>query len=185
GTGAIMAVPAHDERDYDFARRFDLPIRTVVVPAEGDAPEEGGFSAHTADERLVNSAQFSGMSSPEAKRAIVDRLESRHGARPAIGFRLRDWLLSRQRYWGCPIPVVHCDKCGIVPVPEEELPVLLPEVEDYTPKGKSPLAAAEDWIRVACPQCGGEGRREADTMDTFVDSSWYFLRCCDPHDDRA
>ena len=185
GSGAIMAVPAHDERDYEFARRYDLPVKTVVVPADGEAPEDGAFSAHTEGERLVDSAQFSGMSSPEATRAIIDWLGEHGRGRAAVSYRLRDWLISRQRYWGCPIPVVHCKRCGIVPVPEDELPVLLPEIEDYAPKGKSPLAAAEDWIRVPCPQCGEEARREADTMDTFVDSSWYFLRYCDPHNDRA
>ena len=185
GSGAIMAVPAHDERDYAFARRYDLPVKTVVVPAAGDAPEEGAFSAHSDDERLVNSAQFSGLSSPEAKRAIVEWLESRHAARSAVGYRLRDWLLSRQRYWGCPIPIVHCDRCGPVPVPEDQLPVILPEVDDYMPKGRSPLAAAEDWVRVDCPRCGGPARRETDTMDTFVDSSWYFLRYCDALNDEA
>jgi leucyl-tRNA synthetase len=185
GTGAIMAVPAHDERDYDFAQRFDLPVRTVVVPASGDAPAEGVFAAHTAEERLVNSAQFSGMSSPEAKSAIVEWLESRNNARPAVGFRLRDWLISRQRYWGCPIPVIHCPECGIVPVPEDELPVLLPEVDDYLPKGRSPLATAEAWVNVDCPRCGGAAKRETDTIDTFVDSSWYFLRYCDARNDHA
>ena len=185
GAGAIMAVPAHDARDYEFATRFELPIRTVVVPSDDEPCEEGAFSAHTDDERLVNSAQFSGMSSPEAKAAIVEWLETRQAARPAIAFRLRDWLLSRQRYWGCPIPVVHCDDCGIVPVPEDQLPVLLPDVDDYLPKGRSPLAAAEDWVRVDCPRCGGEARRETDTMDTFVDSSWYFLRYCDASNDSA
>jgi leucyl-tRNA synthetase len=185
GTGAIMAVPAHDERDYQFAQRYDLPVQTVVVPENGETPEEGAFSAHTQDERLVNSAQFSGMSSPEATRSIVEWLESRHGARFAVGYRLRDWLLSRQRYWGCPIPIVHCESCGVVPVPEEELPVLLPEVDDYMPKGKSPLAAAEDWVRVDCPRCGAPARRETDTMDTFVDSSWYFMRYCDARNGHA
>jgi leucyl-tRNA synthetase len=185
GTGAIMAVPAHDERDFEFAQRFDLPVRTVVAPASGDRPEEGAFAAYTADELLVNSAQFSGMSSPEAKAAIVEWLEGRKSARSAVGFRLRDWLLSRQRYWGCPIPVVHCPDCGIVAVPEEELPVVLPDVEDYLPKGRSPLATAEDWVNVECPRCGGPARRETDTMDTFVDSSWYFLRYCDASNDHA
>src|SRR5919109_3097538 len=186
GTGAIMAVPAHDERDYAFAKRYDLPIKTVVVPADDEPPEgEGAFVAHTENERLVNSAQFSGMPAPEAKRAIVAWLEERHAARPAIGYRLRDWLLSRQRYWGCPIPIVHCERCGIVPVPDEDLPVLLPEVEDYLPKGRSPLAAAEDWVRVECPSCGGQARRETDTMDTFVDSSWYFLRYADARNEEA
>jgi leucyl-tRNA synthetase len=185
GTGALMAVPAHDERDGAFARRYDLPIKTVVMPAGGEMPEEGAFTAHTEDERLVNSAQFSGMSSPEAKQAIVEWLEGRHAARFAVGYRLRDWLLSRQRYWGCPIPIIHCDKCGAVPVPEDQLPIVLPEVDDYMPKGKSPLAAAEDWVRVDCPRCGTTARRETDTMDTFVDSSWYFMRYCDARNDQA
>jgi leucyl-tRNA synthetase len=169
GTGAIMAVPAHDERDRQFAERYDLPIVPVV--------DEDGV--------LINSAQFSGMPSDEAKGAIVEWLAERHGGRPAVSYRLRDWLISRQRYWGCPIPIVHCSECGIVPVPESDLPVLLPEVDDYMPKGRSPLAAAEDWVRTTCPKCGGEAQRETDTMDTFVDSSWYFLRYADPHNDHA
>jgi len=185
GTGSIMAVPAHDERDHAFALRYNLPIETVVVPADGDLPEEGAFAAHTENEVLANSAQFSGMPAAEAKRAIVEWLGARNTARFAVGYRLRDWLLSRQRYWGCPIPIVHCDDCGVVPLPDEQLPVLLPEIEDYLPKGRSPLAAAEDWVRVACPRCGGRARRETDTMDTFVDSSWYFMRYTDAHNDRA
>jgi leucyl-tRNA synthetase len=185
GTGAIMGVPAHDERDYAFARRFELPVRTVVVPVDGEVEEEGAFVPHSENEKLVESAQFSGMSSPEAKQAIVEWLEARERGRPAVGYRLRDWLLSRQRYWGCPIPIVYCDECGLVPVPDDDLPVLLPEVEEYLPKGRSPLAAAEDWVNVACPKCGGEGRRETDTMDTFVDSSWYYLRYCDPENGGA
>jgi leucyl-tRNA synthetase len=184
GSGALMAVPAHDERDYEFARRYDLPVKNVIVPADGSEPELP-YSVKSEEAKLVDSAQFSGVPAPEAEKKIVAWLGERGRGRPAVSYRLRDWLISRQRYWGCPIPVVHCDDCGIVPVPENELPVLLPEVEDYTPKGKSPLAAAEDWIRVPCPQCGREGRREADTMDTFVDSSWYFLRYCDPHNDQA
>jgi leucyl-tRNA synthetase len=185
GTGAIMGVPAHDQRDFEFAQRYDLPVKVVVVPADGEVEEGAAFVGHTADEVLVNSAQFSGMPSPEAKQAIVDWLEQRQRARPAIHFRLRDWLLSRQRYWGCPIPVVHCDACGIVAVPDDELPVLLPEVEEYLPKGRSPLAAAEDWVNTTCPNCGGAARRETDTMDTFVDSSWYFIRYTDAHNDQA
>src|SRR5207237_1115250 len=132
--------------------------------------------AHSENEVLLNSGEFSGLSAPDGNRKIVEWLESRGLGRPAISYRLRDWLLSRQRYWGCPIPVVHCERCGIVPVPDSELPVLLPEVEDFLPKGRSPLAAAEDWVATTCPSCGGEARRETDTMDTFVDSSWYFLR---------
>jgi leucyl-tRNA synthetase len=185
GTGAIMAVPAHDERDFAFAQRYELPVQVVVVPADGDAREGAAFVGHSENERLVESAQFSGMSSPEAKKAIVEWLERRGKGRPAVSYRLRDWLLSRQRYWGCPIPILYCDSCGMVPVPESDLPVLLPDVKEYLPKGRSPLAAAEDWVRTACPSCGGQARRETDTMDTFVDSSWYFIRYCDPHNDTA
>jgi leucyl-tRNA synthetase len=186
GTGAIMAVPAHDERDFDFARSFGLPVRTVVVPAGSEAsPEEGAFVEHTANEQLINSGEFSGLSSPDGKRAIVASLEERGLGRATIGYRLRDWLLSRQRYWGCPIPVVYCDSCGLVPVPDDELPVLLPEVDDYKPKGRSPLAAAEDWVNTTCPSCGGPALRETDTMDTFVDSSWYYLRYADASNDEA
>ena len=185
GTGAIMAVPAHDERDFDFAQRYELPVTVVVVPAEGEVEEDAAYVGHSEDERLVDSAQFSGMASAEAKTAIVEWLESRGLGRPAVGYRLRDWLLSRQRYWGCPIPILHCDGCGLVPVPDEDLPVLLPEVEEYVPKGRSPLAAAEDWVRTTCPRCGGEARRETDTMDTFVDSSWYFIRYTDPQNEEA
>jgi leucyl-tRNA synthetase len=183
GTGAIMAVPAHDERDYAFAQRFELPVKVVVVPAEGEAEESAAFAGHSEDEKLVDSAQFSGLSSPEAKEAIVEWLESRGRGRAAVGYRLRDWLLSRQRYWGCPIPILYCDQCGMVPVPDEDLPVLLPEVDEYLPKGRSPLAAAEDWVATTCPTCDGAARRETDTMDTFVDSSWYFIRYCDAQND--
>ena len=185
GTGAIMGVPAHDERDYAFAQRYELPVTIVVVPADGEVEAGTAFVGHSADEKLVDSAQFSGMSSPEAKRKIVEWLEERQAARFAIGYRLRDWLLSRQRYWGCPIPIVYCEQCGIVSVPEEDLPVLLPEVEEYLPQGRSPLATAEDWVQTTCPRCDGPARRETDTMDTFVDSSWYFIRYCDPHNDQA
>jgi len=200
GTGALMAVPAHDERDYDFARSFDLPIRHVVVPAEiydeagGDpeaaaraaekrAAEEGPFVEHSEGERLINSGRFDGMTSPEAIEAIIAWLAEEVHGKAAVNYRLRDWLVSRQRYWGAPIPIVYCDECGVVPVPEDQLPVLLPDVEEYAPKGKSPLAAAEEWVRTECPTCGGEARRETDTMDTFVDSSWYFLRYLDPRND--
>ena len=169
GTGAIMAVPAHDERDREFAETFDLPI----VPVIDD------------DGRLINSGPFDGLPVDEAKRAIVASLEEQGRGRATVSYRLRDWSFSRQRYWGCPIPIVHCDECGIVPVPDDELPVLLPDIDDYQPKGKAPLASNEEWLRVPCPRCGGEGRREADTMDTFVDSSWYFLRYVDPHNDTA
>jgi len=169
GTGALMAVPAHDERDREFAERFDLPIVSVI---DGDG-------------KLIESAQFSSLPAEEGKRAIVDSLAERGRGRQAISFRLRDWGFSRQRYWGAPIPIVYCDDHGPVALPESELPLILPEIEDYKPKGIAPLAQAEDWVRAPCPQCGKEGRREVETMDTFVDSSWYFLRFCDPHNDDA
>jgi leucyl-tRNA synthetase len=185
GTGAIMAVPAHDDRDYEFARRYELPIKPVVVPVEGPIEAEGAYLGHSEHEKLIDSAQFSGLPAPEATEAIVEWLESRGKGRPAVSYRLRDWLLSRQRYWGCPIPILYCDECGMVPVPEDDLPVLLPEVEEFLPKGRSPLAAAEEWVHTTCPRCGGEAHRETDTMDTFVDSSWYFIRYADPHNERA
>ncbi len=183
GTGAVMAVPAHDQRDYEFAERFGLEIRQVV---EGDEPAPDGeaFVAHSEGERLVNSGEFNGLSAPEGKRAIVDWLAERHLGQATVNYRLRDWLLSRQRYWGCPIPIIHCPQDGLVPVPDDQLPVELPDIQDYTPKGRAPLATAEDWVRVTCPKCGGEARRETDTMDTFVDSSWYFIRYCDPDNDQ-
>jgi leucyl-tRNA synthetase len=185
GTGAIMAVPAHDERDHAFAERYGLPIRQVVRPSEGEPEPGAAFVAHTEDEVLVNSDGFDGLPSPEAKRAIVEMLTERGRGEGTVGYRLRDWLISRQRYWGCPIPIVHCERCGEVPVPDDQLPVLLPEIEEYLPKGRSPLAAAEGWVNVDCPRCGGPARRETDTMDTFVDSSWYFLRYTDPENDEA
>ncbi len=185
GTGAIMAVPAHDERDHAFAERYGLEIRQVVRPRDGEIETGTAYVAHTDDEVLVNSGEFDGLPSPEAKRAIVAKLAERGEAEATIGYRLRDWLLSRQRYWGAPIPIVHCGRCGEVPVPDDELPVLLPEVKEWLPKGRSPLATAEDWVNVDCPRCGGAARRETDTMDTFVDSSWYFLRYCDPENDEA
>jgi leucyl-tRNA synthetase len=185
GTGALMAVPAHDERDYDFARAFDLPIRKVVEPPEGtEEPAERAYVEHSEGERLVNSGKFTGMPADEAITKITEWLEGEGKGKPAVHYRLRDWLVSRQRYWGAPIPIVYCDECGMVPVPEDQLPVLLPDVEEYAPKGKSPLAAAEDWVRTECPSCGGEARRETDTMDTFVDSSWYFLRYLDPRNEE-
>jgi leucyl-tRNA synthetase len=184
GTGAVMAVPGHDQRDFDFATRFDLPIVRVVEPAEGSETELPYESKSNTD-RLVNSAQFDGMPVPEAQKAIVEWLDDRGRGKPAISFRLRDWGFSRQRYWGCPIPVVYCDEHGPVAVPDSELPVELPDIEDYRPRGVAPLASAEDWVRAPCPTCGKEGRREVETMDTFVDSSWYFLRYCDPKNDEA
>ncbi len=177
GTGAIMAVPAHDERDYEFARAFGLEIRRVIDGGELPYSGEGTLTA--------SSPEFDGMANLDAKRRIVEWLERDRRGKAAVNFRLRDWLVSRQRYWGCPIPVVHCEHCGIVPVPVEDLPVILPDVEDYAPKGRSPLAAAEDWVATTCPACAGPARRETDTMDTFVDSSWYFMRYCDAHNEKA
>ncbi|MDQ2894732.1 MAG: leucine--tRNA ligase [Actinomycetota bacterium] len=186
GTGAVMAVPAHDQRDFDFARAYELPIRQVVAPADGaGVAADGAFVAHSDDEHLINSGDFTGLSTTEGRTAIVAALHGEGIGHASVNFRLRDWLLSRQRYWGCPIPVIYCERCGLVPVPEDQLPVELPEVEDYRPRGRSPLAAAVDWVTTTCPACGGPGRRETDTMDTFVDSSWYFLRYCDAGNDTA
>jgi leucyl-tRNA synthetase len=181
GTGAIMAVPAHDARDHEFARKFDLPIREVVGGGEDVQGE-----AYTGDGPLMNShPDFDGLPNREALERIVAWLDREGKGHASVNYRLRDWLLSRQRYWGCPIPVIHCECCGIVPVPEDQLPVLLPDVADYAPKGRSPLAAAEDWFNVSCPSCGGPALRETDTMDTFVDSSWYFMRYTDADNDEA
>jgi leucyl-tRNA synthetase len=197
GTGAIMAVPGHDERDHAFARAYDLPIRRVIEGSASAAPDAGPSAAETTEEGrvggpytgdgpLVNShPDFDGMANREALGAIVAWLDREGKGHASVNYRLRDWLVSRQRYWGCPIPIVNCGRCGIVPVPEDELPVELPDIEDYTPKGRSPLEAAEDWVKTKCPECGGEARRETDTMDTFVDSSWYFLRYCDAANEEA
>ena len=180
GTGAIMAVPGHDERDYEFARKFALPIVRVVA-GEGenaDTPVDEGAHVHDAGGRLVNSAQFDGLSVPEGKRAIVAWLGEQAQARAVTNYRLHDWCISRQRYWGPPIPIVYCDACGTVPVPEAQLPVELPFLEDFKPddSGVSPLARDAAWYHVACPSCGGAARRETDVSDTFLDSAWYFLR---------
>jgi leucyl-tRNA synthetase len=184
GTGAIMAVPAHDERDYAFARAFDLPIRRVIEPADGGAGDDE--LPYTGDGVLVNcGAEFDGMSNRDALSEIVHWLDVEGNGHASVNYKLRDWLISRQRYWGTPIPIVYCERCGVVPVPDDELPVELPDIDDYTPKGRSPLAAADDWVKTTCPDCGGPARRETDTMDTFVDSSWYFLRYCDPTNDLA
>jgi leucyl-tRNA synthetase len=185
GTGAIMAVPAHDQRDFDFAKAFDLPIRQVVRTPDGDVDESTAYLEHTEGEVLVNSGEFDGLRADDGGRRIVEKLAAEGRGGFAVNYRLRDWGFSRQRYWGCPIPIVYCEECGIVPVPKDELPVLLPDVEDYKPKGQPPLAQAEDWVNVPCPRCGGEAKREIETMDTFVDSSWYFLRYCDPRNDTA
>jgi leucyl-tRNA synthetase len=180
GTGAIMAVPAHDQRDFEFARKYGLPIRVVIQPDHPEAEALDGDAmaeAWVGDGRMVNSEAYDGLPWEEGKRRITADLAERGRGEAAVNFRLRDWLVSRQRYWGCPIPIVHCPSCGEVRVPDDQLPVVLPDnVTDFVPKGRSPLAAVEDWVNVDCPSCGGPARRETDTMDTFVDSSWYFLR---------
>ncbi len=176
GTGAIMAVPAHDQRDLDFARAMKLPVRVVVDTGEADPGETG--IATTGDGTLVNSGPLNGLPKDDAIAAINKQLEADGLGKSARNYRLRDWLVSRQRYWGTPIPIVHCDKCGEVAVPDSQLPLLLPDAKglDLKPKGQSPLAAATEWVNTNCPQCNGPAKRDTDTMDTFVDSSWYYLR---------
>jgi leucyl-tRNA synthetase len=181
GTGAIMAVPAHDQRDLDFALAFGLSVREVVSTG-GPDPVTSGI-ATPGEGAYINSGQLNGLKGTAVGvRAITEKLEAEGVAEGAVTYRLRDWLLSRQRYWGCPIPIIHCDRCGEVPVPDDQLPVELPYLAgtDLVPKGTSPLAAATDWVNVDCPQCGGPAKRDTDTMDTFVDSSWYFFRYCSP-----
>jgi len=184
GTGAIMSVPAHDQRDFETAMKYGLPVREVITP-DGN-PSRGELERAYEDEGiLINSGEFSGLRSAEAKRKIADYIEAKGLGKKTVNYRLRDWGISRQRYWGTPIPVIYCDRCGTVPVPEEDLPVLLPENVSLTGKGTSPLAEVQEFIRISCPQCGGEARRETDTMDTFVDSSWYFIRYCSGQDEEA
>jgi len=180
GTGAIMAVPAHDQRDLDFAREFGLPVRVVLETGSADPGATG--LATPGEGTLVNSGPLDGLSKQAAIARIIELLAERGLGRGAVNYRLRDWLLSRQRFWGAPIPIVYCDGCGEVPVPDEDLPVLLPDLrgQELAPKGSSPLAAATDWVNTECPKCGGPAKRDTDTMDTFVDSSWYFLRYCSP-----
>lgn len=180
GTGAIMAVPAHDERDFAFAKKYNLPIRPVILP-EGASLSDPLNEAYTGEGNMVNSGPYDGMSSVEAWTKIAEMLEERQIGERRVQYRLRDWLISRQRYWGVPIPIIYCDACGTVPVPEDQLPVVLPEDIEFQPSGRSPLIDHADFVQTTCPQCGGSARRETDTMDTFVDSSWYFLRFTDPH----
>lgn len=182
GTGAVMGVPAHDYRDWQYARKYGLPIRVVVtpkLPVPEDLVAEREYSLPGV---LVDSGPFTGMGSEEAKAAIAKHLAERGLGGPRVTYRMRDWLISRQRYWGAPIPVVHCSDCGVVPVPKSELPVLLPENATFTGRGASPLAQIDEWVNTVCPRCGGPARRETDTMDTFVDSSWYFLRYTSPQE---
>ncbi|MEE9399088.1 MAG: leucine--tRNA ligase [Dehalococcoidales bacterium] len=183
GTGAVMGVPAHDERDFVFAKKYNLPIRTVVAPPDwsGEELEE----AYVEPGVIVNSAQFNGLPSQQGSEAICDYLEEKDWGKRAITYRLRDWLISRQRYWGAPIPMIYCEKCGIVPVPEEDLPVLLPEDAEFKPTGESPLKYHEQFVNTTCPRCSTPAKRETDTMDTFMCSSWYFLRYASPDCDTA
>ncbi len=180
GTGAVMAVPGHDSRDYEFAKTFDLPIRRVIEGSDEESAKDDEGLPYPGDGPMTGSGRFDGSNNREAYEEIVTWLRGEGRGKSTINFRLRDWLVSRQRYWGAPIPMVYCDGCGIVPVPEDQLPIELPEIKDYAPQGQSPLAAAEDWVATECPGCGGPAKRETDTMDTFVDSSWYFLRYLDP-----
>ena len=183
GTGAIMAVPAHDTRDWEFAKKFNMPIIEVV--AGGDVEKEAYTDIQ--DGVMVNSSFLDGMTVKDAKKAIIDHLTKTGNGHEKVNYKLRDWVFSRQRYWGEPIPIIHCDKCGMVPVPESELPVVLPNVKNYEPtdSGESPLSTMTDWVNVTCPCCGGPARRETDTMPQWAGSSWYFLRYCDPHNDQA
>lgn len=188
GTGAVVGVPAHDQRDYEFAKLKNLDIIGVIAPK--DAPETRDHlkeQSYVHYGILYNSEEFSGMSSEKAKQAITERLEKENKGKGTVQYRLRDWIFSRQRYWGEPIPLIHCASCGVVPVPEEQLPVLLPEVEQYEPTGtgESPLAAITDWVNTTCPSCGGEGKRETNTMPQWAGSCWYYLRYIDPHNSEA
>lgn len=185
GTGIIMAVPAHDQRDFEFARKYNIPIKVVINPPGEKLNPAEMTAAYVAEGVMVNSGQFNGLNNIAGIAQISDYLVEKGIGRKTVNYRLKDWLISRQRYWGTPIPMVHCEKCGIVPVPENDLPVLLPKaVKDYTPKGKSVLAGVESFINTTCPKCHGKAKRDPDTMDTFVDSSWYFMRYCDPKNDQ-
>jgi leucyl-tRNA synthetase len=184
GTGAVMGVPAHDQRDFEFARKYALPITVVVRPADGSVPlVEAMAEAVSNDGVLVNSGRYDGQDSDSARQAITDDARRRGFGEAAIQYRLKDWGISRQRYWGTPIPIIYCERCGTVPVPYEDLPVLLPKTAEFTGRGDSPLAHIPEFVNTTCPKCGGPGRRETDTMDTFVDSSWYFYRFADPQND--
>nr|MDQ5811961.1 leucine--tRNA ligase [Actinomycetota bacterium] len=183
GTGAIMAVPAHDERDLEFARKYGIEIRTVIAPPDWDGAELD--EAYAGEGTMVNSGPFDGTPSEEGKERVTAWLEERGAGRAAVAYRLRDWLISRQRYWGTPIPIIYCDSCGTVPVPEEDLPVLLPEDAEFMPTGESPLKLDPDFYNTECPKCGGPATRETDTMDTFMDSSWYQYRYLSPHYDEG
>ena len=179
GTGAVMGVPAHDQRDLEFAQQYDIPVRVVIAPPQWDG--EPLENAYIDPGVMANSAQFDGLPNEKGLDAIADYVESKRWGRRSVSYRIRDWLISRQRYWGTPIPIIHCHKCGPVPVPEDQLPVLLPEDAEFKPTGESPLAGHERFAHADCPRCDGPARRETDTMDTFMDSNWYFIRYLSPH----
>ncbi|MEX1127410.1 MAG: leucine--tRNA ligase [Vicinamibacterales bacterium] len=184
GTGAVMGVPAHDQRDFEFARKYNLPVTAVIRPADGDIPDAAAMTeAAEADGVLVNSGAYDGLPSDQARAKLTEDARQRQIGEGTIQYRLKDWGISRQRYWGTPIPVLYCDTCGMVPEKYENLPVELPRMTEFTGRGDSPLAQIPEFVNAPCPRCGGTARRETDTMDTFVDSSWYFLRFCDPHND--
>jgi len=185
GTGAIIAVPAHDQRDFEFAKKYKIPIKVILNPPEFELKPEKMTRAYMGDGNMVNSDQFNGMNNRDAIPEINKFLEKNKWGKVTVQYKLRDWLISRQRFWGCPIPVVYCDKCGTVPIPEKDLPVLLPENVKFDDKGGNPLAKVDSFVNTKCPTCGGDANRETDTMDTFVDSAWYFLRYCDPKNDKA
>ena len=184
GSGAVMAVPTHDQRDFEFAKKYELPLRIVIQKPDGSLSLDTMEEAYVDEGVLVNSEQFDGMPNPEAIEKITDWMEQEGIGHRDVNYRLRDWLISRQRYWGAPIPIVYCDKCGTVPVPEDDLPVFLPEEVDFRPTGESPLARCKEFVETTCPTCNGAARRETDTMDTFVDSSWYYFRYLSPQDDE-
>ncbi len=184
GTGAIMAVPAHDQRDFEFAKKYDLPIKVVIQPEGKELKPEEMEKAYEEPGIMVNSGPFTGVKSEEGIKKVIDWLEEKGIGKRSVQYKLRDWLISRQRYWGAPIPVVYCEKCGIVPVPEDQLPVVLPKDVEFLPTGQSPLQFHEEFKKTKCPVCGGPATREVDTMDTFVDSSWYYLRYVNPRDDE-
>src|SRR4030043_1395594 len=178
GSGMVMAVPGHDQRDFEFADKYEIPVKIVIQQKEADLSPERMTEAYTGAGKLVNSGNFDGLSNEEAKEHITIYLKEKKLGKKVINYKLRDWLISRQRYWGTPIPIIYCDKCGIVPVPEKDLPVILPGDVMVTGKGGSPLLESDTFINTECPKCGGRARRETDTLDTFVDSSWYFIRYC-------
>lgn len=185
GSGVVMGVPAHDTRDFQFAKKYKLAIKVVINPPGKTLDTKTMTEAYVEAGIMVNSGEFAGLDSEQGIKAVTDFLAKKKLGGPSVNYRLKDWLVSRQRYWGAPIPIIHCDKCGMVPVSEKELPVLLPkEIKDFIPKGKSPLAAVASFINTKCPSCGGKAMRDPDTMDTFVCSSWYFLRYLDPHNDK-